>query len=101
MLNMLLLYWWIVRILHYDGIGIPALLLLNLWNMLSLLIKFTPNNLGISQVISGALFAVIGLDVEQGIMISLVSTAIFSIDALSFGVLANFYSLAELGKRGR
>ena len=29
MLNMLLLYWWIVRILHYDGIGIPALLLLN------------------------------------------------------------------------
>ena len=34
-------------------------------------------------------------------MISLVSTAIFSIDALSFGVLANFYSLAELGKRGR
>ena len=52
-------------------------------------------------MISGALFAVIGLDVEQGIMISLVSTAIFSIDALSFGVLANFYSLAELGKRGR
>ena len=99
MLNMLLLYWWIVRILHYDGIGIPALLLLNLWNMLSLLIKFTPNNLGISQVISGALFAVIGLDVEQGIMISLFSTAVFSIDAFSFGVLANFYSLAEMAKR--
>ena len=101
MVNMLLLYWWVVRILHYEGIGIPALLLLNLWNMLSLLIKFTPNNLGISQVISGALFAVIGLDVEQGIMISLVSTAVFSIDALSFGVLANFYSLAEMAQRNR
>lgn len=99
--NMLLLHWWIVQILHYDNVEIPALLLLNLWNMLSLLIKFTPNNLGISQVISGALFAVIGLNVEQGIMISLVSSAVFSADALSFGVLANFYSLAELGKRGR
>lgn len=99
MLNMLLLHWWIVRILHCDGVGVPALLLLNLWNMLSLLIKFTPNNLGVSQAVSGALFAVIGLDVDKGVMISLVSSAVFAVDALSFGVLANFYSLTEMARR--
>ncbi len=92
--SMILFYFWIARCLGYQEAGFLPLLLLNLWNMLSLLIKFTPNNLGISQLVSGVLFSLIALPAEAGVMISLVATLIFSLVALTLGTVANFYAIA-------
>lgn len=92
MLALLLLYAWIVRLLGYGNISLLAMLLLNLWNGISLLIKFTPQNLGVSQLVAGGLFALIGLSPEEGVMISLFETGIFSLVALTVGVAATVYS---------
>lgn len=92
--SMILFYFWIAHSLGYQETGFLPLLLLNLWNMLSLLIKFTPNNLGISQLVSGILFSLIALPAETGVMISLVATLIFSLVALTLGTVANFYAIA-------
>lgn len=80
-------------------VGFLALLLLNLWNLLSLILKITPNNLGVSQLVSGVMFTMIGLPKEQGEMISLAATLFFILMALSFGVLAMAFQLWEISRR--
>ena len=98
LLSMIVMFSWIARGLGYE-VGFLPLLLLNLWNMLSLLLKVTPNNLGISQLVSGVMFALIGLPKEQGMMISLAATLVFLVMALSFGVLSMSFQLWEISRR--
>lgn len=98
LLSMVIMFAWIARCLGYE-VSFLALLLLNLWNMLSLLLKVTPNNLGISQLVSGAMFAMISLPKEQGVMISFVATLVFLIMAFSFGSLAAGVGLWEISAR--
>ena len=87
LLSMILMFAWIARCLGMD-VYFTALLLLNLWNMLSLILKFTPNNLGISQLVSGVMFLMIGLPKEQGILISLTATLTCVLVALTLGSAA-------------
>ena len=84
---MILMFAWIARCFGME-VYFTALLLLNLWNMLSLILKFTPNNLGISQLVSGVMFLMIGLPKEQGILISLTATLTFVLAALTLGTAA-------------
>ena len=96
--SMIVMFAWIARCLGFE-VNFSALLLLNLWNMLSLLLKVTPNNLGISQLVSGVMFAMIDLPREQGVMISFAATLVFLVMALSFGVLAMGCGLWEISRR--
>ena len=98
LLSMVILFAWIARCLGYE-VSFLALLLLNLWNMLSLLLKVTPNNLGISQLVSGAMFAMISLPKEQGVMISFVATLVCLPMAFVFGSLAVGIGLWEISAR--
>ena len=98
LLSMIAIFSLIAGRLGYK-VGFWALLLLNLWNLLSLILKITPNNLGISQLVSGAMFAMIGLPQEQGMTISFAATLFFIAMALSFGVLAMAFQLWEISRR--
>lgn len=98
LLSMIAMFALLAGRLGYE-VGFPALLLLNLWNLLSLILKITPNNLGVSQLVSGAMFALIGLPKEQGEMISLAATLFFILMALTFGVLAMAFQLWEVSRR--
>ena len=84
----IVLYAWMAHSLGYDHVSWVALFLLNLWNLLSLLVKFTPNNLGVMQLVSGLLFAVIGLKVEDGVVISLAVNVVFTVVGLTAGAAA-------------
>lgn len=94
---MIVMFAWIARSLSIE-VGFTALLLLNLWNMLSLIIKFTPNNLGISQLVSGVMFMLIRLPEEQGVLISLTATMSFVLVALTLGVAAMGYHFYQISR---
>ena len=98
LLSMIAMFALIAGRLGYE-VGFWALLLLNLWNLLALILKITPNNLGISQLVSGGMFAMIGLPEEQGVMISLTATLFFIVMAFSFGLMAMAFHLWELSRR--
>lgn len=95
LLSMVILFYWIAKCLNINVYFI-AILLLNLWNMISLLLKFTPNNLGVSQVVSGVMFALINLPESDGVLLSFVSTASFLIMAFSAGVVAMLYHFWQI-----
>jgi hypothetical protein len=84
-------YMWIAHILGYRDVPFLSLLLLALWMTVSLIIRFTPNNWGVLQLISGLMFSLIALPPAQGAMISLVASAALTIIAFTMGVAANFY----------
>ena len=86
-------YMWIVRILGYHDVPFLSLLLLALWLTVSLIVRFTPNNWGVLQLISGMMFSLIALSPDQGIMISLVASGTLTIVAFTLGAAANFYYL--------
>jgi len=87
---------WISTDLGYNNPTFVSLIVLVNWMQISLVIRFTPNNLGISQIISGALFSLMSIAPEQGIMISLISTVTCTIIALTLGVVFNFYYMRKL-----
>lgn len=84
-------YMWIARVLGYSDIPFLSLLLLALWLTVSLIVRFTPNNWGVLQLISGLMFSLIALSPEQGVMISMVASATLTIVALTLGAAANLY----------
>ena len=99
--TVMVVFWFmlIARELGYGEVTFFALVLLSLWRNVSLVLKFTPNNLGIMQVISGALFALIHFQPEQGIMISLVASASSLIVAVTVGLAGNFYYFHSWSKK--
>lgn len=89
-LGMLLVaYGWIAAMLGFR-LNIIQLILLNLWGVLGLIIKITPQNLGVGQLISGALFVMLELPPEDAVIMSLVFAAIASVLELTLGVVAHF-----------
>ena len=84
-------YMWIVRILGYHDVPFLSLLLLALWLTVSLIVRFTPNNWGVLQLVSGLMFSLIALSPQQGVMISMVASATLTIVAFTLGVAANLY----------
>ncbi len=95
-LQMIITAFWylsIAQALGYHNITFLALLLLALWMNVSLVIRFTPNNLGVTQIVSAILFSLISLSPEQGIMISLIATLSSTVVALTLGAGATFYYL--------
>lgn len=90
---------WYFIISFYLGFKVPviSLILLTLWNDLSLILKFTPQNLGISQIVSGSLFLFIGLDPDKAVLISLVTSSVILIIAFTFGIIFNLILLKEIG----
>lgn len=99
--TVVVVFWFmfIAKILGYHEVTFFALLLLSLWRNVSLVLKFTPNNLGIMQVVSGALFALIHFNPEQGVMISLVASVSSLIVAVTVGLAGNFYYFYTWSKK--
>ncbi len=100
--TIVVVFWFmlIAKELGYHEVTFFALLLLSLWRNVSLVLKFTPNNLGIMQIVSGTLFALIHFQPEQGVMISLVASASSLIVAVTVGLAGNFYYFHSWSREG-
>ena len=75
------------------GLPIPliAVILLSLMMDVAIIIKFTPDNLGVSQVIAGIITSLSGLTASTGIIISLLSSATALLIIGTVGVVANYF----------
>ncbi len=87
-------YWIISNELGYD-LSFLVLVMLSLVSELSLIIKITPDNLGVNQLISGGLLASMGFMAEQGVMITLVASAMTLIVVFTFGIIGNHLFIKE------
>jgi hypothetical protein len=57
----------------------------------SLILKFTPGNLGVAQLATGGFMALIGYQAEQAVIITLYSQAIMLMLVSTIGLYGNFH----------
>jgi hypothetical protein len=88
-------YYLIVRFLNFE-IYISEVIILYLFLDLSIILKITPGNWGIQQIIVGFVFAAINKPPEFAIIVT--TTALISIFFLTFtiGLVANFFFLKSI-----
>jgi uncharacterized membrane protein YbhN (UPF0104 family) len=84
------LFYWISYALGYHYTFLTAIILSFIQEML-LVVKFTPNNLGVSQLVSGAFFKYLGQSPSDAVMITLFLSLTSLMIIFSFGVVANIY----------
>jgi hypothetical protein len=82
-------FYWIAKSI---GLQVPFLsvALLSIMMDISIIIKFTPDNLGIAQAVSGLIASLTGLSASTGILISLLASATTLIIICTIGIWANY-----------
>jgi len=63
---------------------------------ISLILKITPGNLGVVQLVSGGIMTMAGYSPDEAVLITLFATAISMALALTVGVFGNFYYFKTL-----
>jgi hypothetical protein len=84
-------YYFIAQTLHLP-IPFLASLLLTMVLKLSIVLKLTPGNIGIDELISGGLFSSLGVDPSWGVIITLTARASVIVLMLTAGVGASIYN---------
>lgn len=89
---------WFQWIAYSLGLSVSfhAILLLSLLMDVSLIIKLTPDNLGVAQVFSGILMASAGLEPHIGVLISLFSSITAMSIIFTIGIAGNYYCMKQL-----
>lgn len=84
---------WFCFISHSLGfrISVVEATFMSLIMSLSLILKFTPGNLGVAQLATGGFMALIGFQAEQAVVITLYSQAIMLILVSTVGLYGNFH----------
>ncbi len=85
-------FYWASIILNLD-IDLISILFLSLILKISLLFKITPGNLGVEQLLSGAVFVLIDQNAADGVVISLFNKAITMILSGTIGSVFTIYNL--------
>lgn len=84
------LWYWVIS----KGLGIElsmvVLMLLSLVAELAIIVKVTPDNLGVNQLLSGALLAAMDFNPQWGVLISLVASATTLVLIFTVGVYGNY-----------
>ncbi len=93
-LNILWLYWISIS-LDFDLSLISAGLIGAIMSI-SLILKITPGNLGVVQLVSGGIMSMAGYSPDEAVLITLFATAISLALALTVGVFGNFYYFKTL-----
>ena len=83
-------FWWISYALGLD-FSFIAIGLISLIMSVSLIIKVTPDNLGVAQLITGGLMGLIGIQPEKAVLITLFASATSMLLIFTVGVYGNFY----------
>jgi hypothetical protein len=82
-------YYWIAINMGIN-ISYLALLVLSMVMQLTVIIKLTPDNIGIAQFISGSLTSSMGLDFSVGLVITLYATLSTLLIVITLGLYGNF-----------
>ncbi len=92
-------WYWVIA----EGLGIElsivVLMLLSLIGELALIIKVTPDNLGVNQLLSGALLASMGFNPQWGVLISLAASATTLVLIFTVGLCGNHVFMRDYGIR--
>lgn len=83
-------FYWISVTLGFN-LSFVAVGLISLIMSISIIIKFTPDNIGVAQLITGGLMALIGTSSEQAILITLFASATCMIIIFTIGLYGNYY----------
>lgn len=83
-------YYWISNSLGFN-LSFVAVALISLIMSVSIIIKFTPDNLGIAQLIAGSFMGLVGASSEQAVMITLFAFATTMFLIFTIGLYGNFY----------
>jgi uncharacterized membrane protein YbhN (UPF0104 family) len=89
-------YWVIARGLGFQ-LNFLVLLLLSLVGELAIIIKVTPANLGVSELVSGALLAALGYNPQWGVLISLTASATTLLLIFTLGLYGNHMFMKVYG----
>lgn len=89
-------YWVIARGLGFQ-LNFLALILLSLVGELAIIIKITPDNLGLSQLLSGALLAAMDYNPQWGVLISLTASATTLLLIFTLGLYGNHVFMRDHG----
>jgi uncharacterized membrane protein YbhN (UPF0104 family) len=89
-------YWVIASGLGLD-VSLVVLMLLSLVGELAIIIKVTPDNLGVNQLLSGALLAAMGFNPQWGVLISLMASATTLVLILTVGLYGNQVFMRDHG----
>lgn len=88
----ILLYYW-ANIVFGLSLSILSIIILTLVMKLSIIFRFTPGNLGVEQLVSGGVVAILGGKAGDGVLISLFVTLTTVIIAFSLGTLSTLYNM--------
>lgn len=83
-------FYWISISLGYN-LSFISVGLISLIMSVSLVIKFTPDNLGVAQLITASVMGLIGGNPERAALISLVASAISMVLIFTVGIYGNWY----------
>jgi uncharacterized membrane protein YbhN (UPF0104 family) len=83
-------YYWISYSLGLD-LSFLAVALISLLMSVSIIIKITPENLGIAQIITGGFMSLIGVQPEKAVLITLFASATTMLLIFTVGLYGNFY----------
>lgn len=86
-------WYYVIAVSLEIEVALPAVVLLALFNRLSIILKFTPGNIGVQELISGGLFVALGLNPEDGVLIVIVSRLSAVILMVTVGVIATVINL--------
>jgi len=90
-------WYWVIA----DGLGLevdlPALVLLSLAAELALIVKVTPGNLGVKRLLSGGMMSLMGMNIDWGVLISLVASGNALLLVFTLGVVGNLLFMRDHG----
>lgn len=83
-------FYWIAQLFNID-LSFLAIALISLLLDVLLIIKITPDNLGVAQLLSGISSVILGGNIEDGILLSLFASMTSLVLVATVGVYGNFY----------
>lgn len=83
-------FYWISSSLGL-GLSLIAVGLISLVMSISLIIKITPDNLGVAQIVTGGFVSLMGIQPESAVLITLFASATTLLLILTIGLYGNFY----------
>lgn len=78
------------------NISFLAVGLISIVSSIAIIIKVTPDNLGVSQIIAGGFMGALGFSPEQAILITLFASATTMLIIFTIGIFGNFYYFKNL-----
>ncbi|MDY0362862.1 MAG: lysylphosphatidylglycerol synthase transmembrane domain-containing protein [Desulforegulaceae bacterium] len=83
-------FYWISKILSFN-LSFISITLISLFMMASIIIKITPGNLGVTQLLTGGMMGLAGLEPESAILITLLANATTILIIFSLGLISNIF----------